>query len=288
MTSNHAPEEGPLSLAAQVVRALLERHGIPKHRHSSFVGEFFNLSRAAAHQRVNRSAAWTLEELLALAQNFGESLSDMVNSRGDSDGRSATLRIGGLQVGCRIWLDRTTPSSSTDTFVAIESDGSYLVVPATAASTQKAVRIARFEVEQSTSTPARVAVLDDERDVVNALCDQLRGVGLEAVGYFAADELMADISKAPYDGYVVDWLLSEGNAIPLLAMIRAQPKASAVVLLSGKMRNGSADPADVASACTTYRAQVIEKPAHLPLILSALELDGLRELRDAIAQKTVE
>jgi CheY-like chemotaxis protein len=284
MTSTHAFDEGPLSLAAQVVRALLERHGIPKHRHSSFVGEFFNLSRAAAHQRVNRSAAWTLEELLALAQHFGESLSDVVNSRREDDGRPATLRIGGLQVSCRIWLDRTSSNASTDTFVAVENAGSYVVVPATAASTQNAVRIARLELVQSISTPARIAVLDDERDVANSLCDQLRGVGLEAVGYFAAEELMADISKTPYDGYVVDWLLSEGNAIPLLAMIRGQPKPSAVVLLSGKMRTGSADPMDVASASTTYRVQVVEKPAHLPLILSALELDGLRPAQGAAAQ----
>jgi hypothetical protein len=286
MTASPASDEEPLSLAAQMVRALLERHGIPKHRHSSFVGEFFNLSRAAAHQRVNRSAAWTIEELFALAQHFGESLSDVVNAHSATTAKAATLRIGGMNVECRIWLADSAPNSSVDTFVAIESAGSYTVVPTTAASSRNAVRIARLEMalEKSTNPPLRVAVLDDEEDVVSSLCDQLRSAGMDAVGYSRAQELMDDIPQIPYDGYVIDWLLGEDNAVPLLAMLRGQPRAAAVVLLSGKMRSGSADPLDVASASTTYRVQVIEKPTHLPLILSALENDGLRSARATAPQ----
>src|SRR5690554_5214867 len=66
------------SNAAQLVRALLERHGIPRHRHSSFVGEFFGLSRAASYLRVNKSSAWTLDEFQALADRFGEPLAQVL------------------------------------------------------------------------------------------------------------------------------------------------------------------------------------------------------------------
>jgi ActR/RegA family two-component response regulator len=285
MSANPPHDEGPLSLGAQVVRALLERHGIAKHRHSSFVGEFFKLSRAAAHQRVNRSAAWTLEELQALASHFGERLSDVVTIRGDDDAKPATLRLGGLQVACRVWLDRSRSTEKADSFVASQNgNGPILVVPATAASTQTGLRISRIEIEQSLSTPSRVAVLDDELDVAHSLCEQLRAVGLEAVGFGTADELMAEIPTNRFDGYVIDWLLSDGNAIPLLAMIRAQSKSSAVVLLSGKMRGGSANPVDVASACSAYRVQLVEKPVQVPLILSALELDGLTPIQGTAAK----
>lgn len=283
MTTPQAPEEEPLSLAAHMVRALLERHGIAKNRQAGFVGEFFKLSRAAAHQRVNRSAAWTLEELSAIAQHFGETLSDVVAAHSTSLSKAATLRMGGAHIDCRIWLAEKEPGSSSaaaDTYVALETDGGYVVMPTTAISTQAGQRIARLELvlEHPASETKRVAVLDDEDDVAQALCDQLRTAGLEAVPFSRTKDLEKAMTREAYDGYVVDWLLAEGNAAPLLATLRAQPQPAAVVLLSGKMRSGSADPVDVASAATTYRVQVIEKPTHLPLLLSALENDGLRKV----------
>lgn len=270
------PEEDVLSLGAQVVRALLERHGIAKHRHSSFVGEFFKLSRAAAHQRVNRSAAWTLEELQHLAANFGETLAEVVVAHGPDDARPAVLRIGGFQTRGKVWLDRSRSPTESDNFIALEDEVGLTVVPATAIQNAKGVRVARLEVEQSVTEPARVAVIDDEQDVASSLCDQLRSFGLAADCFDDVDDLTRKIGKERYDGYVIDWLLRKGNASTLLATIRAQDTPSAVVLLSGKLRGGSADPADVAAACSTFRVQLIEKPAQIPLVVSALELAGLK------------
>ena len=286
MSTSPASEEGPLSLAAHMVRALLDRHGIAKHRHAAFVGEFFNLSRAAAHQRVNRSAAWTLEELSSLAQNFGETLSGIVAAHATSTSKRATLRMGGANIDCRIWLADGTPDPKVDTFVAIDNGDTYAVVPITTMSSPptpaNVQRIARMEVtlQRQPAATMRVAVLDDEDVVAHSLCDQLRTAGLEAVPFSRSADLIEAMASNPYDGYVLDWLLAEGNATPLLATLRAQAQPPAVVLLSGKLRSGSADPVDVASAATTYRVQVIEKPTHLPLLLSALENDGLRKVRE--------
>ena len=269
-------DDEQISMGALAVRALLERHGLPKHRHAAFVGDFFSLSRAAAHQRVNRSAAWTLEELKQLAENFGESLAGMVSAHGADDARSAIVRIGGLQSKCKVWLDRTKAPAATDGLVALEDDAGLVVIAATAVTVQGGVRVARLEIEQSIMKPARVAVIDDERDVASALCDQLRSFGIAADSFDDVDALASEMAKSPFDGYVVDWMLRKGDASQLLATIRALEHPSAVVLLSGKLRSGSADPADVASACTTFRVQLIEKPAQIPLVVSALELAGLR------------
>ena len=276
MTEEVARDDESLSLASQAVRILLERQGIPKHRHAAFVGEFFGLSRAAAHQRVNRSAAWTLEELKTLAERFGENLADVVMSRGPNDARPAIIRIGGFQSACRVWVDRSRAPAATDGLVAREDDAGLMVVAATAVTVHGGIRVARIEIEQSIMKPARVAVIDDEEDVASALCDQLRNFGLAAESFDDADVLTKEMAQMPYDGYVVDWLLRKGDASALLAAIRGQTKPSAVVLLSGKLRSGSADPADVASACTAFRVQLIEKPAQVPLVISALELAGLR------------
>ena len=276
MGPSETNDDDQLSMGALAVRALLERHGLPKHRHAAFVGDFFSLSRAAAHQRVNRSAAWTLEELKQLGENFGESLAGMVSAHGADDARPAIVRIGGLQSKCKVWLDRSKAPAATDGLVALEDEAGLMVVAATAVTVQGGVRVARLEIEQSIMKPARVAVIDDERDVASALCDQLRSFGIAADSFDDVDALASEMAKSPFDGYVVDWLLRKGDASQLLATIRALEHPSAVVLLSGKLRSGSADPADVASACTVFRVQLIEKPAQVPLVVSALELAGLR------------
>jgi CheY-like chemotaxis protein len=277
MTSQQPPEEESPSQAAQLVRALLERNGIPKHRHASFVGEFFNLSRAAAHQRVTKSSAWTVDELQALANRFGEPLAQVLGAISPADsGAKAVLRVGALQIGCRIWFARDNDEHCAESLVAMESAGSYVVVPTAAAAGHESLRIARLEIGEGTATVPRVAVFDDERDVANAVCAMLRAAGVDAVAYYAAEDLLADIPQEMFDGYVIDWLLPDNaTAVPLLAAVRSLPRHSALVLLSGKTRSGSADPVEVGAAVGNFKVQLVEKPVQPPVLLSALANDGL-------------
>jgi hypothetical protein len=290
--SNPAEEDPPSpaeqtsqgSEAAQLVRALLERHGIPRHRHASFVGEFFGLSRAASHQRVNKSSAWTLDDFQALANRFGEPLAQVLGAMGSPGaGTKAVLRVGPWQAECRIWLaeDGATQDASVATpgaqgLVAMESGGIHMVVPATATADPSARPVARLEISQGATMTARVAVLDDERDVANATCAALKAHGVEAVAYYAAEDLLRDIPRELYDGYVIDWLLPDNQtAVPLLAAVRAQTRRSALVILTGKTRSGAADPVEVSAAVRTFRAQLSEKPVQPQLLISTLENDGL-------------
>lgn len=276
MNASPLPEDDSPSQAAQLVRALLERHGIPKHRQASFIGELFNLSRAAAHQRVTKSTAWTLDEFQALAQRFGETLAQVLGATSPDLGTSAVLRVGALQVGCQVWFARDGEDSGNDRLVAMESAGTYLVVPTAAATGQQSLRIARLEIGQGVTAVPRVAVFDDERDTADAVSGLLRASGIDAVAYYSPDALLRGISQDMFDGYVIDWLLPDNrNSIPLLAAVRARAKHSALVLLTGKTRNGVADPGEVGAAATAFKAQLVEKPVQPPFLLSALVTDGL-------------
>lgn len=295
MSQNLPPDEDSPSHAAQLVRALLERHGLPKHRHASFVGEFFHLSRAASHQRVNKSSAWTLDDFQALANRFGESLAQVLGAVSPAEsGSRATLRVGGMEIGCRIWLVQEEAgeteealkaqeaSSQRGALVAMEKAGVYVVVPATAAAGADAKRIVRLEIGQDDTPAPRVAVFDDERDVANSVCAGLRAAGIDAVPYYVAEELLADIPQGLFDGYVVDWLLPNNEtAVPLLAAVRDLPDHRAAVLLSGKTRNGTADPREVGEATTRFKVQMVEKPVQPPMLVSALVTDGLNSTRRA-------
>ena len=277
MSQPQPPDDDSPSHAAQLVRALLERHGLPKHRHASFVGEFFELSRAASHQRVNKSSAWTLDDFQLLANRFGEPLAQVLGAISpDESGTKATLNIGGMTISCRIWLAEDETTASVSTLVAMERDGAYVVIPATAAAGEEAKRIARLEVAHDATPAPRVAVLDDERDVANSVCGMLRAAGIEAVPFYAADDLLRAIQENRFDGYVFDWVLPDNRtAIPLLAAVRGLPEHRAAVLLSGKTRNGTADPREVGEATVRFKVQMIEKPAQQPMLVSALLSDGL-------------
>jgi hypothetical protein len=277
------PDEESTSQAAQLVRALLERHGLPRHRHASFVGEFFGLSRAASHQRVTKSSAWTLDDFQALAHRFGETLAQVLGAATPAEcGLPAMLKVGGMEIGCRIWLAEDEASSQATTLVASERDGAYLVVPATAAADASAKPVKRLQIGQETTPAPRVAVFDDERGVANSVCDALREAGIDAVAYYVAERLLADIPRGLFDGYVVDWLLP-GNktAVPLLAAVRNLPEHRAAVLLSGKTRDGTANPDEVGAAAIRFKVQMVEKPVLTPMLVSALVTDGLGSTRHA-------
>ncbi|RYX88823.1 MAG: hypothetical protein EOO28_35000 [Comamonadaceae bacterium] len=283
MTSAPSSDGDSGSHAAQLVRALLERNGLPKHRHASFVGEFFNLSRAASHQRVTKSSAWTLDEFQALADRFGETLAQVLGATPAAEsGHSAVLRIGGFEIDCRVWLMDDGEPAPESALVAMERAGFYVVVPATAGQGDTHRPVRRVEIGSGSAVAPRVAVFDDERDVANSVCGMLRASGIDAVPYYVADDLLADIPHGLFDGYVMDWMLpGKQTAVPLLAAVRGLPEHRAAVLLSGKTRTGDADPHEVGAATTRFRVQMVEKPVQSPMLLSALVTDGLGSTRRA-------
>lgn len=275
MTASY--DDDLLSRGAQAVRALLERHGIPKHRHSAFVGEFFELSRAAAHQRVSKSTAWTLEELSALAEHFGETLAGVVTTHpangraGSRTGIAATLCVADAKVACRIWLRRGNLPSPHDAFVALRTGDDHVVMPVASVPAAHALRVARLELDQSVSSAARVAVLDASEKATAALREYLRRAGMDAHSLGTP----ADLAQASVDGgfaaYVIDWSVARSKADDLLSAIRSREMPSTVILLSDRRRATAADIAELAKTVVLYKAQILEKPVQLPLLASVLQ-----------------
>lgn len=278
-------EDEPPSQAAHAVRALLARHGVPKHRQAALVGEFFGLSRAASHRRTHGTAAWTLEELHAIADKFGETLPEILGGGRQKGGTRATLQLGDVQTACRIWLQPEDEEFGVGAFVAIENAGVYTVVPAAAASGMATLRVQRIEIDQSVDRPPRIAVLDDDRDVTKSICAGLRQRGYEATPYNTIDALMTEIKREPFDGYVLDWKLRGGvTVLPLIALIREETKHGAIVLVSGKFRDSAINTHEVAAASIDYNFQTFEKPVQLEFIVAALSRDGLAPARNAASR----
>ena len=70
-----AGDDAP-SLSVRCVRALMERHGVPKYRQSAWLAAKLGLSYAQAHRRMNGAAAWTLGSSWRSGRSFARALTD--------------------------------------------------------------------------------------------------------------------------------------------------------------------------------------------------------------------
>lgn len=100
----------------------------------------------------------------------------------------------------------------------------------------------------------RVAVLDDDEDVVASIAVVLRRQGISVEEFTSAAELGDAARDRGFDAYVLDWLLGDATALDLIAILRADQlaRAAPIFLLSGNLAVGGV-PSDAALACAIER-----------------------------------
>jgi DNA-binding response OmpR family regulator len=113
------------------------------------------------------------------------------------------------------------------------------------------------------SSGFRVAVLDDDQDVVVSIAAVLRRQGIRAEEFTSAAELGVAVRDRGFDAYVLDWLLGDATALDLIAILRASKIArdAPIILLSGNLAVGGV-PSDeaLASAIDRYGLFYRAKP----------------------------
>src|SRR5215217_2993009 len=126
--------EAPASLAVACVRALMERHGLPRYRQSAWLADAMGLSYSQAHRRMNGTSPWTLEDLAKVAALFGESLADVISAGQPGDPVAGTISIGSSQVPCRMWLGDAVDTTAANGVVAIRTSAGWSAVSASEAA----------------------------------------------------------------------------------------------------------------------------------------------------------
>ena len=258
------------------ITRLLERAGLQLRQRVNYVAQTLDLGYQLARRRMIGETPWTVDELSRLASSCGETLTTLFAFDGSRDpvgaGEVAEVVIGLVRIPCRVWVGAKAASRQASPLVAMRQAGQWVVVPATDARDVDSCEVERVLIQLGKTKRQRVAVLDDDHDVANSIVDYMNATGLDAQAFYSLDELTGLVEAAPFDGYVIDWLVDHQNARSLIATIRAKDPACPIVLLTGQLEKGNADESELTSISSLYRLTYFEKPIRTSSLLSALQL----------------
>lgn len=268
-SSTPQSEEAP-SLSVRCVRALMERHGLPKYRQSAWLADAIGLSYAQAHRRMNGAAAWTLEELERVGALFGESLDEVVTLAEAQGSVPAVMRMGAATVPCELWIGEPVEHPKPDTVVAIRTSSGWAALCASEAADNATYAVDRLQAKPSAAQRKVVAVLDDDEDLTNSICSHLQDSGYETRPFFKTADLQSSIKAQRYDAFVIDWIVGESSTVRLIAAVRAQDAACPIVVLTAQVLAGVVQESEIAAAVANFNFVFAEKPVRMAILSASL------------------
>jgi hypothetical protein len=132
MAKNQTPElpEDASEITAWCLRALLARHGVPKHKQWSIVAETLDLSRSQSNRKLTGRQPLTPPEVEQIARRYGETFLQVMEPALLAGTQLALLVIDGVRLPCRVRLQPqlSSPPFAAD-YVALGAPGQWVVVP---------------------------------------------------------------------------------------------------------------------------------------------------------------
>jgi ActR/RegA family two-component response regulator len=261
--------EGDPSLAARCVRALMDRHGLPRYRQSPWLADALGLSYSQAHRRMSGAAPWTLEELDRVGALFGESLAEVVVlDRPPSV--PAIMRMGAAAVDCQLRLGDVVEHPHPNSLVAVRTSSGWIALCASEATEGVTYRIEQLEARPSDTVRSVIAVLDDDKDLTNSICAHFDASGYEARPFYKTADLLSSAKKQKYDGFVIDWIVGESSTLKLIADLRDHDAGCPIVVLTAQVLSGIVDEADIAEAVKKFDLVFSEKPVRMSILSATL------------------
>jgi len=263
-------ESAPPSLAVTCVRALMERHGLPKYRQSAWLADAMGLSYSQAHRRMTGASPWTLEDLAKVAELFGETLADVLAATQPGAAVPGTMNVGPTAMRCRIWLGDQVDRQSAGAVVAIRTSAGWSAIPASEATDEVVYRIEKIEARPTEAARKVIAVLDDDEDLTNSICAHFDASGYDARPFYKIADLLASAAAQKYDGYVIDWIVGDTSVLKLVAALRENDPQAPIVVLTGQVLTGVVEEVDIADAVKRYGLTFSEKPVRSAILEASL------------------
>jgi len=251
--------------------SIFDRHSVPlRGDRTRLVQQVLGLEYRAAHRRVRGEAPFTFEEMAKLAGHFGETLPDVFSAALARSGETGTFLSASLRLACRFTLGRVVEKPAPGALVATKQGVEWIVTPGADAVGAPVYEARQVTLESKPSQGQRVAVLDDDADITDSVCQYLRRSGFTAEPFHSVPELSAAAAKAPFDAYVLDWLVGPVNVSQLISDLQHADEPSVVAVLTGQVDSGVAIASDIAEALATYDVLYFQKPVHLAILTAQL------------------
>jgi CheY-like chemotaxis protein len=270
MATPDPAKEDEQPLASACVRALMDRHGIPRHKQSPITGEILGISYSQAYRKVQKDSPWSLEELKRVAEHFGESLAELVSFDDGDRSQPAVLLVGGARVPCRVWVGSEVNQAKPGSLVAIRHSSEWIVVVSGEVTSPPVYVIRKLVIQEAGATRKKVAVLDDEQVHTDSLVDFLNTAGFDAVAFYSQEQLEENLKGHHFDAYLIDWLVGDRDTRSTIASIRKLDPNCPIGLLTGALDTGRAAMGEVVSAMKSHKLMFFEKPLRLPVIATQL------------------
>jgi CheY-like chemotaxis protein len=269
-------------LVANRVAEMMDRHEVPRSKHTATLAKTLSLSFAQAHRKMRGQSNWTIIELKDVANSFGEPVSLLVETATSSQSpvTPALLDVGSKLLPCKVAIGTEVPPGRTPEYVALHVSGVWRIYsPDSAPSgTRYTVDVIEIRPRQHDASRPTVAVVDDDGGhgsdglrTADTICLYLNDKGLTATPYYAASTFRDALRNTGFDAFVIDWLLGAETAEAAIGEIRQRGNPAApIFILTGQIEAGNVDESDLARVITAFDVNVLEKPARLPLLLAEI------------------
>ncbi|KWN08334.1 helix-turn-helix domain-containing protein [Burkholderia ubonensis] len=272
-------------ITATKVRDLLTRNGIPPRSHNTTIANVLGLSFSVVTRKMKGLIPWNLSQLRDIATHFGVPPAILLDDQGAHAGAApemldATLVIESRRLRCRAAISTKASSHAETDFIAIQSQGEWIVMERHHAHDGRTYPVDVIELRsaQQHAYAARIAVVDDSPDVAETVCEYFIEKGVNAIPYYDGDSFRKALEREDFDGYILDWMLGDQTAADLVRSIRSSENGDApIFLLTGKISTGEASEDEIARVMSHFNARCEEKPVRLPILFAEVA----RELKIA-------
>lgn len=277
----------PASGIAAQLRHALQTQGIPPRQQAAWVARLCDISVSQARRKL-QGAGWLFDEVLTLAQHHGLSLDDLAQDQPPTGSSSAPaplekghVLLEGADTACQVQIGHLlAPRDQAHTAVQAVRDGDRWLIGAPTALRRLHPQGPRYAVQRLMLTPTpprapmRVAVVDDDVMAAESLCDWFDDAGGQAQAFGSADALLGtDLQQ--FDAFVVDFILGAGQSSEaLIRHLRSQRPLAPIVLLTGRLRDGTASEDSLTNLMRALKVMFFEKPVR-PAVLTAALLNSL-------------
>ncbi|HIV72674.1 MAG TPA: hypothetical protein H9903_17190 [Candidatus Aquabacterium excrementipullorum] len=274
-----------LPAIASRLRQALQIQGVPPRQQAAWVARLCNLSVSQARRKLQGSG-WLFDEVLTLAHHHGLSLDELARddpavSTQAAPLEKATVLLEGASTPCQVQIGHLlAPRDQDHAPVQAVRDGERWLVGAPMALRRLHPLAPRYAVQRLMLTPSapraplRVAVIDDDLLAAESLCDWFDDAGGKAQAFASADALLgSDVQQ--FDAYVVDYILGAGQSSEaLIRHLRHLRPQAPIVLLTGRLRDGTASEDSLTTLMRSLKVMFFEKPVR-PAVLTAALLNSL-------------